>query len=125
VCSQPLVDVDLVLDIPEGQSLAPGQIGHLLAITNEALSNVARHAQGTRVHLSAAVRDDRLRLEIRDNGCGLPLDYVIGYGLRNMRDRARLLGGELRVESRPGRGTVVAVDVPWREEEERAAIRAG
>jgi len=120
-----LVDVDLALDIPEGQSLAPGQIGHLLAITNEALSNVARHAQATHVHLSAAVQDDRLRLKIQDNGRGLPVDYLIGYGLRNMRDRARLLGGELRVESQPGHGTVVAVDVPWREEREHVTPRAG
>ena len=120
-----LVDVELALDIPEGQSLAPGQIGHLLAITNEALSNVARHAQATRVHLSAAVQDDRLRLKIQDNGRGLPVDYLMGYGLRNMRDRARLLGGELRVESQPGHGTVVAVDVPWREEREHVTPRAG
>jgi signal transduction histidine kinase len=120
-----LVEVELALDIPQGQSLAPGQIGHLLAITNEALSNVARHAQATRVRLSAAVRDGRLRLEIQDNGCGLPMDYVIGYGLRNMRDRARLLGGELSLESQPGHGAIVAVDVPWREEHERVATRAG
>ncbi|HEU5103328.1 MAG TPA: sensor histidine kinase [Roseiflexaceae bacterium] len=120
-----LVDVELTLDIPEGQSLAPGQIGHLLAIANEGLSNVARHAQATRIHVSAAVRDGRLRLEIRDNGRGLPVDYMIGYGLRNMRDRARLLGGELSVESRPGHGTAVAVDAPWREEYERVAARAG
>jgi signal transduction histidine kinase len=120
-----LADVNLDLDIPEGQSLAPGQIGHLLAITNEALSNVARHAQATQVRLSAVVRDGRLRLEIQDNGRGLPLDYVIGYGLRNMRDRARLLGGELTVESRPRHGTMVVVDVPWREEYERVTTRAG
>jgi signal transduction histidine kinase len=120
-----LVDTEFALDIPDGQSLTPGQIGHLLAITNEALSNVARHAQATRARLSAIVQDGRLRLEIRDNGRGLPVDYVIGYGLRNMRDRARLLGGELIVESRPGHGTVVVVDVPWREEFERVAARAG
>jgi signal transduction histidine kinase len=120
-----LAEVHLNLDIPEGLSLAPGQIGHLLAITNEALSNVARHAQATQVRLSAAVQDGRLRLEIADNGRGLPLDYVIGYGLRNMRDRARLLGGELRVESRPRHGTMVVVDVPWREENERVTTRAG
>lgn len=120
-----LMDVDLVLDIPEGQALAPGQIGQLLAITNEALSNVARHAQATRVRLTAAVQDGRLRLEIHDNGHGLAVDYVVGYGLRNMHDRARLLGGELAVHSDPGRGTIVAVDVPWRKEDERFATRAG
>ena len=88
------MEVDLALDIPEGQSLSPGHIGHLLAIANEALSNVARHAQATRVRLTAAVYDGRLCLEIQDNGRGLPVDYVVGYGLRNMHDRARMLGGE-------------------------------
>jgi signal transduction histidine kinase len=120
-----LMDVNLDLDIPEGQSLAPGQVGQLLAIANEALSNVARHAQATRVRLSAVVRDGRLRLEIQDNGHGLPVDYVLGYGLRNMHDRARLLGGELSIDSLPGRGTTVSVDVPWRKEDERFATRAG
>jgi signal transduction histidine kinase len=120
-----LVDVELVLDIPEGQALAAGQIGQLLAIANEALSNVARHAQATHVRLTAAVQDGRLRLEIRDNGHGLALDYVVGYGLRNMHDRARLLGGELSVHSDPGRSTIVSVDVPWRKEDERFATRAG
>ena len=120
-----LMDVSLALDIPEGQSLAPGQIGQLLAIANEALSNVARHAKATRVRLSATVRDGRLRLEIQDNGHGLPVDYVVGYGLRNMHERARLLGGELSIDSLPGRGTTVSVDVPWRKEDERFATRAG
>jgi signal transduction histidine kinase len=120
-----LMHVDLVLDIPEGQALAPGQIGQLLAITNEALSNVARHAQATRVRLTAAVEDGRLRLEIHDNGHGLAVDYVVGYGLRNMHDRARLLGGELSVHSDPGHSTTVTVDVPWRKEDERFATRAG
>lgn len=120
-----LMDIELVLELPEGQALTPGQIGQLLAIANEALSNVARHAQATRVRLTARVQAGRLRLEIHDNGHGLAADYVIGYGLRNMHDRARLLGGELSVDSRPGHGTIVAVDVPWRKEDERFTTRAG
>jgi signal transduction histidine kinase len=120
-----LVDVELALDIPEGQSLAPGQIGHLLAITGEALSNVARHAQATRVRLAAMVCDGSLRLEIQDNGQGLPADYVVGYGLRNMRERARMLGGELSVHSLAGHGTTVTIEMPWREEHERLAAAAG
>lgn len=120
-----LVDVDLALDIPEGQALASGQIGHLLAITNEALSNVARHAQATRVRLTAAVQDGRLRLVIDDNGQGLPNDYVVGYGLRNMRDRARMLGGDLSITTSDGHGTTVTVDVPWRSEDEHVTTTAG
>ena len=120
-----LVEVDLALSIPDGQSLAPSQIGHLLAIANEALSNVARHAHASRVRVGAEVSEGRLRLTIHDNGHGLPIDYVVGYGLRNMRDRARMLGGDLLIDSRPNHGTTVAVDVPWREEHERVATTAG
>jgi len=120
-----LVEVDLALDIPAGQSLAPVQIAHLLAITNEALSNVARHAHASRARLAATVQDDRLHLEIRDNGHGLPVDYVVGYGLRNMRDRARLLGGDIAVSTTPGHGTTITVSVPWRPEDERLATTSG
>lgn len=120
-----LMEVKLALQIPDGQALAPGQIGQLLAIANEALSNVARHAQASRVSIAAGVREGRLRLEIQDNGQGLPADYVLGYGLRNMHDRARMLGGELSVTSQAGQGTTVVADIPWRQEDERFANRTG
>lgn len=116
-----LLEVELALTIPDGQALAPRQIGHLLAIVTEALSNVARHANATQVRLEGLVRDDRLRLRITDNGTGMPEDYVVGYGLRNMHDRAQLLGGSLAVQSQVGHGTTVAIDVPWRVENERLA----
>ncbi|MBI1881592.1 MAG: hypothetical protein HYR94_25710 [Chloroflexi bacterium] len=108
-----LVEIDLTLDLPEGRSLPPTHIGHLLTIANEALSNVARHAQATRVFLTASMVGDQLRLEIKDNGHGLPADYVLGYGLRNMQERARMLGGDMSLDSRPGQGTTVTVEIPW------------
>jgi signal transduction histidine kinase len=120
-----LVDVDLALDLPEKRSLSPAYVGHLLAIANEALSNVARHAQATQARLSATAAGDRLRLEIQDNGRGLPPDYVVGYGLRNMHDRARLLGGKMSLVTQPGHGTTVTVDVPWGEENEQSATLVG
>lgn len=110
-----LLDIELTVNLSEGRSLSPTQIGHLLTIANEALSNVARHAQASRVHLKAEVIDGRLHLEIKDNGHGLPADIVPGYGLRNMRDRAGMLGGEMMIESQPGHGTTVTVIVPWGE----------
>lgn len=122
---QSLMEVDLTSSIPEGEALTPGQIGHLLAIANEALSNVARHARATRVGLSASVCDGRLRLEIRDNGRGLPVDIVVGYGLRNMRERARMLGGDLALHSQPGHGTLVTIDVPWKESNEQSTPAPG
>ena len=110
-----LGDLEVKLDLPDEPPLAPVHLGHLLAIVNEALSNVARHAQATRVQLSAAVVEQQLHLQISDNGHGLSPDYVVGYGLRNMQDRARLLGGSMQIESH-GRGMTIRVTVPWDEQ---------
>ncbi len=120
-----LVEIDLALDLPEGRSLPPTLVGHLLAIANEALSNVARHAQATRVRLTATTVGDRLCLEIKDNGHGLSDDYVVGYGLRNMRDRARMLGGDMSLESQPGQGTTITIEVPWSEVNGHHSTAAG
>jgi two-component system sensor histidine kinase UhpB len=121
---QAMAAVDLHLNLPDDCSPAPARIGHLLAIAKEALSNIARHARATRVSLAAEVEQDRLTLEIADNGRGLPVDYVVGYGLRNMRDRARLLGGEMQLNSPSGGGTQLRVQVPWCLEEEDDAKAA-
>ncbi|MBK9230871.1 MAG: sensor histidine kinase [Anaerolineae bacterium] len=110
-----LGDLEVKLDLPDEPPLAPVHLGHLLAIVNEALSNVARHAQATRVQLSAAVVEQQLHLQISDNGHGLSPDYVVGYGLRNMQDRARLLGGSMQIESH-GKGMTIRVTVPWDEQ---------
>ncbi len=107
-----LVDVDLRLDLPEDLPLTPTQVGHLLAIVHEAMSNVARHAQATQVIVEAGVEGNRLRLAVEDNGQGLPADLVVGYGLNNMQDHARLLEGAIQLHSKPGRGTRVQVEIP-------------
>jgi signal transduction histidine kinase len=110
-----LVDLDLSVDLPEERLLAPAAVTHLLAITSEALSNIARHANATHASVRAVAQGEHLALEIRDNGRGLPADTLVGYGLRNMRDRARLMGGDLILESQSGHGTTVTVDIPWSE----------
>jgi signal transduction histidine kinase len=110
-----LVEVELDLNLPEDQALSPAQVGHLLAIVNESLSNVVRHAQATRLQLQATVIEGRLVLRIGDNGRGFPRDYVVGYGLRNMRDRTRLLGGEMSVETKAGHGSAITIKLPWGE----------
>ncbi|MGB9639893.1 MAG: sensor histidine kinase [Anaerolineales bacterium] len=95
-------------------SLTPEQINHLTAFTREALSNAIRHAQTDRVEVRLECREDHLTLMIRDFGQGLPQYPEMGYGLRNMRDRARLLGGELAIESIPQHGTTVILTMPVR-----------
>jgi signal transduction histidine kinase len=108
-----MAEVDLVLDIPEDRPLDAHQVSHLLAIAGEALSNVARHARARYVQLAVQTQADYLCLTVTDDGQGLPPGYVAGYGLRNMHERARLLGGELVVNSQPGQGTRLGLIVPW------------
>lgn len=107
-----MAQVDLNLDLPEDRPLTTRQVRHLLAIAGEALSNVARHAHARRVQLSVQVGQDTLCLSVADDGQGIPADYVAGYGLRNMRDRARLLDGELGIDSQPGQGTRLQLTIP-------------
>ncbi len=111
-----MVDVRLTLDLPEDETLSPVRANHILAIVNEALSNAVRHARASQVAIDARRSDGRLCITLHDDGIGLPRAIEPGYGLRNMRDRARLLGGRLEVTSPPGKGTTVEVDVPWKDE---------
>jgi signal transduction histidine kinase len=91
-------------------------VDHVQAILREALSNVARHARARQVFIAARREDGRLRLTVQDDGAGLRPGAAAGYGLRNMRDRARLLGGRLEVSGTAGKGTTVSLDIPWQEE---------
>ncbi|HLW59839.1 MAG TPA: GAF domain-containing sensor histidine kinase [bacterium] len=85
----------------------------MLRIAQEALANVRRHARAEEVRVALRRRGGRVRLTIRDDGQGfLPGASPGGFGIVGMRERARLLGGTLRVGSRPGRGTAVEVSVP-------------
>jgi signal transduction histidine kinase len=111
-----LVDLSLDFDLPEADALSPLYTGHILAILNEALSNVIRHARARRVKISVRCVEGKMSMTIEDDGIGLPDEYEAGYGLRNMRDRARLLGGQIDFKSINGRGTRVTLIVPWEEE---------
>jgi signal transduction histidine kinase len=90
----------------------------LLRITHEALANVRKHADATRVRVEADPTAAGLRLTVADNGRGFEPGRAgaTGYGLRSMRERAELIGASLVVESRPQDGTRVIVDVPMARE---------
>ena len=86
---------------------------HLLQIAREALTNAARHARATEVTVRLTYGASRLSLSISDDGMGLSsLPDGDGHGLRNMRERARMLNGELNIDTAPGRGLRVTVTVP-------------
>lgn len=83
-------------------------------VAQEALSNAARHSDATRVEVGLRRREDGgVELEAADDGRGFAFDESErGLGIAGMRERALLVGGELSIESRPGRGTTVHLTVP-------------
>ncbi len=74
---------------------------HALNILSESLTNIARHAQATQVHVKWMLQNQNLKLEIRDNGKGFDVNQKPdgSYGLVGMHERARLTGGMLNIES--------------------------
>jgi signal transduction histidine kinase len=80
-------------------------------VTAEALTNVAKYAQASECVVSLTVEDGRLRAEVRDDGVG-GADPSRGTGLLGLRDRVEALDGSLEVDSPPGEGTAVIVELP-------------
>jgi PAS domain S-box-containing protein len=85
---------------------------HVLPTVREGLSNIARHAQATRAELLVSLQGDELRIEVRDDGIGMPADPERSSGLRNLARRANELGGALHVHPGPRGGTVLEWVVP-------------
>lgn len=87
----------------------------VLRIAQEALANVAKHADADRVGLTLVYDEDEVILDVRDDGAGFDPSVPpapASFGLRGMRQRAGRLAGELHVESSPGNGTAVSVRLP-------------
>ena len=82
-------------------------------VTAEALTNVAKYARASSASVELTLEDDRLRVQVRDDGVG-GADPTTGTGLRGLRDRVDALDGDLEVDSPPGGGTTVTVEVPVR-----------
>src|SRR6059036_1416860 len=98
-------------------------------IIQEALTNVARHAHAKRVWVGLTARVDELRLEVRDDGVGLPADNGAsrpsGIGLIGIRERVRALGGTVSLSSGPGGGACLRASVPMPREGGGAPTASG
>lgn len=87
---------------------------HIFQIVREALTNTAKHARARWARVRLDYGEESLELTISDDGIGMEQLLISkGYGLRNIRERARLLDGALRIESAPGAGVTYHLVVPY------------
>jgi signal transduction histidine kinase/ligand-binding sensor domain-containing protein len=91
----------------------------VLMVAREAVSNAVHHAHPEEVRINVNFDNNKMRLQVVDNGSGFDLDEVLTspsshFGLIGMRERIEHLGGRFEIESAPGRGTRLFVDVPVR-----------
>jgi PAS domain S-box-containing protein len=105
----------LTVNEPELELTGP-QATAAFRIVQEALTNIARHAQARSVDIDITRDDASIRIRVRDDGCGFvaesPSRKPDSRGLLGMRERAYLLGGNIAIESAPGRGTTIEARLP-------------
>jgi signal transduction histidine kinase len=99
-----------IANVPS-EPLPPAVEAAAYFVTAEALTNVAKYAQANGCDVCLTVEDGRLRVEIRDDGVG-GADATRGSGLLGLRDRVEALDGSLEIDSPPGEGTAVVVELP-------------
>ena len=115
------IPVVLSIDDSHGPVSVPEDVRiALFRIFQESLENAWRHAEAQQIQASLALWPDRVRLEIRDDGAGfevpgtlLPWVEQSKWGLVSMRERAAGVGGIFVLESQPGQGTRIVVDLTW------------
>ncbi|NDJ77764.1 MAG: GAF domain-containing sensor histidine kinase [Chloroflexi bacterium] len=110
--------VDVIVDVPTTlRTLTDKQRHSLTQIGREGLSNVARHAHASQVRVTVREADNNLLLTVEDNGVGfdpVAMQDPESFGLQNMEQRARRLGGTFSIESGTAQGTLLIVKVPFR-----------
>jgi len=89
-------------------------------IVQEALNNISKHAEASQVEISLEQRDSAIYVSIMDNGRGFDLDKVLhpesperGFGIIGIQERVSLLGGKIDIQSSPGFGTQISIEIPY------------
>ena len=106
------------LEVGELGRLPPEVESLVYGAAQEALTNAAKYAEASRVNIHLSRVDNHLRLEVADDGRGFDVQRTLragsGLGLKGARERAMLAGGRLQIESRPGAGTRLILEIPLR-----------
>lgn len=112
------IPIDYQGVLPAGEKRLPPQVEvSLYRITQEAITNIMRHAKAERASVVLLCRESEVTLMVEDNGQGFDAalaqrDDAKSLGVMGMRERANLLGGDLAIESQPGHGTTVRIRLP-------------
>jgi PAS domain S-box-containing protein len=100
----------------------------LFQMVRELMLNAAKHARASQIEVSIRRFDDNLLIDVSDDGlgfdhqqCGTPRDKPLSFGLFSVKERVECVGGSLRIDSRPGRGSTVSLTVPvWQDHQPEA-----
>jgi signal transduction histidine kinase len=113
-CQSTGVVVTTEIDLP---TVLPAQISKTIyRVVQEALTNICKHAQATAVQVRLQQTSDKVRLVIADNGRGFRFQtHRSGFGLHGMHERIAMLEGSLRIDTEPGSGCRISVELPLQE----------
>ncbi|MEM8639235.1 MAG: sensor histidine kinase [Cyanobacteria bacterium P01_G01_bin.54] len=108
--SNPTITVKSKIDLPQ----LPLQTNHqLYCVLKEGLENIRKHSQAQGIKLKGYASDDAVILELEDDGMGFDITQSTqGFGIRGMQERIQLIGGTIQLESTPGKGTRIQLEVP-------------
>ena len=108
-------EMEVELELPNEPTILPMDLRRSLYLSaKELLHNVARHAGARRIRVALARREGRLRLEVEDDGVGFdPARVTEGTGLASVRRRMREAAGSVSIQSAPGEGAIVRLEVPF------------
>jgi len=102
--------------IGDDENLSKEQTTTIFRITQESLTNIARHAEASKVEVSLNINKPWIKLEIKDDGKGISEnntdDHNASFGIFGMKERASILGGKLEIVSAPKEGTAIIVELP-------------
>lgn len=107
--------IPITIDVDDGITKLPDIYGIILyRILQEALTNIAKHANAKHAWVELSIEDDHIHLLVQDDGRGLPeLDAPVnGIGIVGMKERAALVGGDLSFRSGKNSGTILSVSLP-------------
>jgi signal transduction histidine kinase len=101
-----------VSDLPRDVQVSSQTRHNISMAVKEAVHNAIKHANASEVMIRMAIAGNRLTISVRDDGCGFgPEGETSGHGLDNMKRRLKDVGGNCLIESQPGQGTTVRIEL--------------